>query len=212
MLHVAMGWEYRDRYVRQGAVVYCAFEGAHGYKKRVEALRRHYAIDAAARPLYVMPGQANLIAEHRLLIADIADSWATQTRRRGARHPQQEPGRLREQGRRHGGLCPRRRGHPRHFGCVVDHRPSLRLRRHPPARALVAAGGGGRPTVRYPSEEVITVTVEMMRDGPEDTQVVSASRRSKSARTQNGKILTSLVVVPSDADPGQRSGGTGLAG
>jgi hypothetical protein len=47
MLHVAMGWEYRDRYVRQGAVVYCAFEGAHGYKKRAEALsslrhrRRH---------------------------------------------------------------------------------------------------------------------------------------------------------------------------
>jgi hypothetical protein len=58
MLHVAMGWEYRDRYVHQGAVVYCAFEGAHGYKKRVEALRRHYHIEAAV-PLYVMPGQAN---------------------------------------------------------------------------------------------------------------------------------------------------------
>ena len=29
----------------QGAVVYCAFEGAHGYKKRVEALRRHYDIE-----------------------------------------------------------------------------------------------------------------------------------------------------------------------
>ena len=74
MLHVAMGWEYRDRYVRQGAVVYCAFEGAHGYKKRIEALRRHYNIAADADvPLYVMPGQANLIAEHRVLIADIAE-------------------------------------------------------------------------------------------------------------------------------------------
>ena len=31
MLHVALGMEYRDRYVRQGPVVYCAFEGAHGY-------------------------------------------------------------------------------------------------------------------------------------------------------------------------------------
>jgi AAA domain-containing protein len=72
-LHVAMGWEYRDRYVRQGAVVYCAFEGAHGYKKRVEALRCHYNIEQDAQvPLYVMPGQANLIAEHRLLITDIA--------------------------------------------------------------------------------------------------------------------------------------------
>ena len=74
MLHVAMGWEYRDRYVRQGPVVYCAFEGAHGYKKRVEALRRHYNMEPDADvPLYVMPGQANLIAEHRFLISDVAE-------------------------------------------------------------------------------------------------------------------------------------------
>src|SRR5262249_31400160 len=44
MLHVALGWTYRDRAVRQGTVVYCAFEGAHGYKGRIEALRGHYGI------------------------------------------------------------------------------------------------------------------------------------------------------------------------
>jgi hypothetical protein len=72
MLHVALGWEYRDRSVRQGAVVYCAFEGAHGYKKRIEALRRHYNIEPNADvPLSVMPGQANLITEHRVLMSDI---------------------------------------------------------------------------------------------------------------------------------------------
>ena len=42
MLHVAMGRSYRDYAVRQGVVVYCAFEGGHGYKGRIEALRRHY--------------------------------------------------------------------------------------------------------------------------------------------------------------------------
>ena len=93
MLHVAMGWEYRDRCVRQGAVVYCAFEGAHGYKKRVEALRRHYNIaDGTPVPLYIMPGQANLIAEHRLLIAR---HYRTARRgppdRRCARHFEQVP-------------------------------------------------------------------------------------------------------------------------
>ena len=72
MLHVAMGWEYHDRSVRQGAVVYCAFEGAHGYKKRVEALRRHYKIAEDTHvPLYIMPGQANLIKDHVRLIADL---------------------------------------------------------------------------------------------------------------------------------------------
>ena len=72
MFHVAMGWEYRDRSVQQGAVVYCAFEGAHGYKKRIEAIRRHYELeDGQHVPLYIMPGQANLIADHKTLIADI---------------------------------------------------------------------------------------------------------------------------------------------
>ena len=46
---------------------------------------------------------------------------------------------------------------------------------------------------------MITVTVEMMRDGPEDTQVVSAVEVIEVAQDQNGKTLTSLVVVPSDA-------------
>ncbi len=35
MMHVALGWEYRDRYVQQGTVVYCAFEGAHGYQNEL---------------------------------------------------------------------------------------------------------------------------------------------------------------------------------
>ena len=28
-VHVAMGWSYRDHAVRQGGVIYCAFEGGH---------------------------------------------------------------------------------------------------------------------------------------------------------------------------------------
>src|SRR5262249_35700310 len=71
MLHVTLGWRYHDRDVRQGSVIYCAFEGAHGYKGRIEALRRHYEIaDDVAVPMFVMPGQADLIKEHGKLIAD----------------------------------------------------------------------------------------------------------------------------------------------
>ena len=202
MLHVAMGWEYRDRYVRQGAVVYCAFEGAHGYKKRIEALRRHYDIaEDAVVPLYVMPGQANLIAEHRVLISDIAEQLGgAMPVRRGARHPEQEPGRVREQGRRHGRLCPRGRGYPRPLRLCRHHRPSLRLRRHPASRAFVTARCRRRAARRSQAGGVITVTVEMMRDGPEDTQVVSGVEVIEVGEDQNGKTLTSLVVVPSDAD------------
>ena len=33
-MHVALGWQYRDRRVQQGAAVYCAFEGQKGLEAR----------------------------------------------------------------------------------------------------------------------------------------------------------------------------------
>src|ERR1700704_4711316 len=42
MMSVALGWEFRERKVIQGAVVYCAFEGADGFGKRAAAFRQHY--------------------------------------------------------------------------------------------------------------------------------------------------------------------------
>jgi hypothetical protein len=200
MLHVAMGWEYRDRYVHQGAVVYCAFEGAHGYKKRVEALRRHYGIEEGTPvPLYVMPGQANLIAEHRLLIADISAQlgqvkpvavvldtlnkslFGSESRDEDMGNYVRAAESIRDR-----------------FGCVViivhhcgwdDTRP----RGH---SSLLGAVDAQISVVR--AEDTITVTVEMMRDGAEDTQVVSRTEVIEVGQDQNGKILTSLVVVPSD--------------
>jgi hypothetical protein len=73
MLHVAKGWEYRDRAVKQGQVVYCAFEGWHGYGKRIEALRRHYQLESGVEKtsLHIMSGSVNLITDHKLLVHDI---------------------------------------------------------------------------------------------------------------------------------------------
>ena len=39
------------------------------------------------------------------------------------------------------------------------------------------------------AENIVTVTVEMMRDGPEDTQVVSAVEVVEVGQDQNGKVL-----------------------
>jgi hypothetical protein len=87
------------------------------------------------------------------------------------------------------------------FGCVViiihhcgydDTRP----RGH---SSLPGAVDAQLAVVR--TENIITVTVEMMRDGPEDTQVVSSVEVIDVGQDQNGKVLTSLVVMPSEADP-----------
>lgn len=42
--HIARHSEYRERMIQTGPVVYCAFEGAHGYNKRAEALRRYHKV------------------------------------------------------------------------------------------------------------------------------------------------------------------------
>jgi AAA domain/Bifunctional DNA primase/polymerase, N-terminal len=72
--HIAHCHEYRGRGVLRGPVVYCAFEGAHGYKKRTEALRRHHKIpDSEDVPLYLVPGRANMIKEYPLLISAVRE-------------------------------------------------------------------------------------------------------------------------------------------
>jgi hypothetical protein len=202
MLHVATGWEYRGRYVRQGAVVYCAFEGAHGYKKRVEALRRHYDLPADATvPLYVMPGQANLIAEHARLIAEISEQLGAvrpvavvlDTLNKSLFGSENKDVDMSAYVRAAEAIRDA-------FGCVVivihhcgydDSRPRGHSSLPGAVDAQLAVTRAG---------EIITVTVEMMRDGPEDAQVVSAVKVIEVGHDQNGKALTSLVVVPSDVD------------
>jgi hypothetical protein len=206
MLHVALGWEYRDRSVRQCAVVYCAFEGAHGYKKRVEALRRHYGLcDDCYVPLYVMPGQANLIQDHRALINDIKTQLGDvvpgavvlDTLNKSLVGSENKDVDMAAYVRAAEAVRDA-------FHCVViivhhcgydDTRP----RGH---SSLPGAVDAQLAVSR--SEETITVTVEMMHDGPEETQVVSQTKVIEVGHDQNGKPLTSLVLIPSEAEPAER--------
>jgi hypothetical protein len=65
--HIAHCAEYRERPILSGGpVVYCAFEGAHGYKKRTEALRRyHQILDDVEVPLYLVAARINMIRSTR---------------------------------------------------------------------------------------------------------------------------------------------------
>jgi hypothetical protein len=76
MMHVALNWEYRDRIVQQGPVIYCAFEGAHGYRKRSEAFRRHHGLTDERPPMFIVPGRADLIKDQKSLIRDMQGQLA----------------------------------------------------------------------------------------------------------------------------------------
>jgi hypothetical protein len=207
MLHVALGWEYRDRSVHQCAVVYCAFEGAHGYKKRVEALRRHYGLcDDCHVPLYVMPGQANLIADHRALINDIKvqlgevvpGAVVLDTLNKSLVGSENKDVDMAAYVRAAEAVRD-----PFHCVVIIVHHCGYDDTRPRGHSSLPGAVDAQLAVSR--SEETITVTVEMMRDGPEETQVVSQTKVIEVGHDQNGKPLTSLVLVPSDAEPTARN-------
>ena len=63
-MHVALGWEYRGRRVKQGCVVYCALEGAQGFRARVEAFRREKLDgNAPSPPFHLMASALNLVVD-----------------------------------------------------------------------------------------------------------------------------------------------------
>src|SRR6266567_1175714 len=72
LLYVAFNWTYRGHRVTQGSVVYCAFEGAAGFKRRAAAFREHYKIpDDQDVPFYLSPLRMDLIKDHKALIQSI---------------------------------------------------------------------------------------------------------------------------------------------
>jgi hypothetical protein len=68
---------YHDRAVKQGGVVYCAFEGGYGYKKRVAALRIIHALEGEPKgstPLKIVPSSApNLVKDHTQLVREVRE-------------------------------------------------------------------------------------------------------------------------------------------
>ena len=78
MMHVALGWKYRGRKVRQGAVVYCALEGCAAFKNRIEAFRQAKLTDSASEvPFHLMASPLALVADHVALITAIRATLGT---------------------------------------------------------------------------------------------------------------------------------------
>ena len=199
-LHVARGMEYRGRRVQQRSVVYCAFEGAHGFKNRTEALRRHHGVDdSEIVPLYLIPGRADLIKEHTELVAAVRERLGKtapalvvlDTLNKSLVGSENNPEDMSEYIRAAEAVREA-------FNCVVIivHHcgyDETRLRGH---SSLPGAVDAQLAVVR--SENLVTATVEMMRDGPEGVEIRSAVEVIEVGQDENGRILASLVLVPTE--------------
>jgi AAA domain len=75
VMHIVLGRAYRGHRVQQGAVVYLALEGGHGFRARVEAWRRKRLNGHAERgvPFYLIDEPVDLVADCAALIAAIRE-------------------------------------------------------------------------------------------------------------------------------------------
>jgi hypothetical protein len=205
MLHVAMGWEFHDRAVQQGPVVYCAFEGGHGFHKRIEAQRRHYNIGPDTRaPMPVMSGMANLINDHKLLTKEIGEqvkrdfgalpaAVVLDTLNRSLQGSESKDTDM-------ANYIAAAEAIREAFQCVVIivHHcgyDDSRMRGH---SSLPGAVDASLAITR--ENDVSTMTVEYMRDGAEGTQITVRSKKVVVGHDANGRDLTSLVVERFDGD------------
>src|SRR5262249_16101570 len=69
MMHVARGIPYRGRRVHQGIVVYVALEGDKGFRRRIEAYKRHHGL--ADAPFYLTTNPIDLVRDLKTLIDNI---------------------------------------------------------------------------------------------------------------------------------------------
>jgi AAA domain/Bifunctional DNA primase/polymerase, N-terminal len=204
-LHVALGWEYHDRAVQQGLVVYCAFEGGHGFDKRIEAQRQYYGLEGQDLPMPVLKGMANLITDHKLMVHEIA--YQLKTEYAGAKPVAVVLDTL---NRSFVGSESKDTDMANYVRaaeairaafdcvCIIIHHCGWDESRPRGHSSLPAAVDAQLSLVR--DEDRATLTVEYMRDGVEGTQVLLMKKTVVIGEDDNGKEKTSLVMVRADDD------------
>jgi AAA domain-containing protein len=206
-MHVALGRQYRGRRVHQGAVVYCCFEGQDGFKARAEAFRqKHLAEDSVEIPFHLMPVRADLPREYQDLIGDIRMqgiqpvAFVLDTLNRslvGSENSDEDMGNyikatdaIREA-----------------FDCsvLVVHHCGINDSR-PRGHTSLTGAADARLAVTRDVAKNILVDVEFMKDGEEGETIVSALESVEVGHDQDGDLITSCVIVPSEAVTSERRG------
>jgi hypothetical protein len=202
LCHVALGWMYRGKRVQQGAIVYCAFEGAEGFKARAEAFRRRHGLGADQDvPLFLMPMRMDLIRDHVALIASIRAqigntkpvAVALDTLNRsltGSESSDEDMSAYINAGDviREAFTC--LVGVVHH--CGID---GSRPRGHTSLTGAVDA----QIAVKRDTSDNIVVTVEHMKDGPEGEVLTSRLETVEVGTDDEGDPITSCVIVPAEA-------------
>jgi hypothetical protein len=199
MMHVALGWPFRGRRVLQGAVVYCAFEGADGFRARAQAFReRHLQEDAEPVPFFLMPARVDLVADHVALINSLRTQLGTQvpvavvldTLNRSIHGSESDDKDMTAYVKAADAIRDA-------FGCavIVVHHCGIEGTR-PRGHTSLSGAVDAQLAVKRDGAKSIVVTVEYMKDGPEGAEFVSSLEAIEVGVDDDGDPITSCVVEP----------------
>jgi len=203
MLHVALGWEYRGRRVQQGAVVYCALEGAEGFGGRLEAFRRgRLTADAGPTPFFLCPTPLDLVAEHHAFAAAIMGTLGgvapaiivIDTVNRSLAGSESDDRDMSNYIKAADFLRDT-------FKCLVlvVHHSGVDASR-PRGHTSLAGAVDAQIAVKKDVVGGISATVEFMKDGPEGAQVASHLVSVQVGVDDDGDPITSCIVEPAESD------------
>ena len=204
-MHVALGWEYRGRRVKQGVVVYIACEGERGLGARAEAFRRSkLSEDSSVPEFHLLATRLDLVADHKQLIEDIRGqvgdvlpaAVVVDTLNRsmaGSESSDEDMGAyvkaadtIREA-----------------FKCavIIIHHSGIDDKR-PRGHTSLTGAADAQIAIRRGSDGLITSTVEWMKDGAEGGETSSRLEVVDLGTDDDGEPITSCVVVETSAAEG----------
>ncbi len=197
---VARGIDYRDRRVQVGPVVYCAAEGATGFRNRVEAYRQHHNIEGEL-PFYLVPDALELIADANALVASIRSTLGEakpllvvlDTLNRSLAGNENDPGDMAAYIKAADIIRET-------FGCAVliVHHCGTEGKR-PRGHTSLTGACDAQIAVKRTADSIITTTVEWMKDGPEGDTLYSTLKVMTVGQDSDGEDITSCVVLEADA-------------
>ena len=208
-MHIALGWQYRERRVQQGPVVYCAFEGQTGIQARVEAFRQTFLLEADAPvPFYLQPVTLDLVADQKELIAAIKRQLDTtapvlvvlDTLNRSLKGSEND---LKDMAAYISAADAIRAS----FNCAVAivHHCGIDGTRPRGSTALTGAVDA-QLSVKRDASDAIIVEVEFLKDGAAGDIIASRLKVVEVGKDVDGEIISSCVIEPADLTPAAEAG------
>lgn len=196
-VHVAAGWEYRGRKVKQRSVVYFALEGQEGFAARIDAFRKANLVEddlpfflSADRIVLPQDGEA-IVGSIRRQFPDVSPGVVVlDTLNRSIAGSENDPKDM--------GAYVRAADAIREaFECavIVIHHCGVEGMR-PRGHTSLTGAADAQLAVKRDKDGNIVTTVEFMKDGPEGDQIVSRLKLVSLGVDEDGDEMTSCVIEP----------------